>query len=379
MKKTITVLLSTFILLLFFPAPTSAVTESSSIRPLDLSKAIELALDLSPERELARIQVEKAKLTLRDAKSAKDKADEAEDLGYSMNTYTSDLNVELLVPKAEYGLAEAERYLDLVDDKIRYQVTRAYYNALKTKNNLDVARLAQTRGAELLKNACASFNSGIISKADYLATEAAVEPLNTAVRVAEDKYTLSLMQLSKEIGLEVDTAIELTTELPAPISETIDLQVDEAKALSNSLTLQKARDAFDIQTRAYDFTRRYYPPNVRLYRQVEYDYLKAKISLADAEEAMRIAVRRLYNQVRAAEQAISSAEKALVAAREAARLKELNLRAGVATHADVLEAYQQLSVAEANQAAALFDYHTAKLMYNNLRTGLDPQILGQAD
>jgi len=40
---------------------------------------------------------------------------------------------------------------------------------------------------------------------------------------------------------------------------------------------------------------------------------------------------------------------------------------------------QQLSVAEANQAAALFDYHTAKLMYNNLRTGLDPQILGQSD
>ncbi|MCL6449763.1 MAG: TolC family protein [Acetobacteraceae bacterium] len=363
--------------------------------PLSLDSAVALALDSSPRLKAAELALSQARTALKMAEAAADDAPEEPPEvpsipgvplpAVTVRDYIELARLKELGPRqARAAVAVAEAALHTAELGVRFEVEKAFYELIKAKGLLDVARLALQRGERQLDQARAFLEAGTVARTDLLAAEVAVAGLKANLVTADRLYRLAMMNLNRAMAYSLEAVWEPaegegeigglgvaapgegsgaegggTAASGAEAAEQPNLGSALALALQSRLELIQAREELECRRLDHDILSRYYASNVWERRQAAYAVQSAEASLREKELQVEFEVRSAWLSVDDARQRVALLNKAVEQAREGLRLAELRYAAGLATSLEVLSAQVSLSQAEAQVVQAACDLKVA--------------------
>lgn len=334
----------------------TAVAENG-VRSLTLEEAINLAMVNNDQVELNRLSVDKAKLKLEQDKYAAKKLDED-----FVTSFDAAYLKYILPVISQMNLTLAEAKARLSDDALKLEVEKAYYELLKKQADLQNATNALDRAKEQLRIAQASFKAGVLAKSEVIGAEVLVASKEAALLTAQNEYDKANMSLAKSLGLPLDTEIEPAGTFSfEPVK--IDLAKEIEKGLQNDVEVIGAREGLKVAEATLEQAKRFYTPNVFMYREAEYGLEEAKVTLRQKEKAVELKIRQAYLDLQSAEKAYQTLEKSLASARETYRVAKLKFEAGVATRLEMEKAADSLSEQEAGVQEMLYNYNLAAAQF----------------
>ncbi|UCC78932.1 MAG: TolC family protein [Candidatus Zixiibacteriota bacterium] len=281
------------------------------------------------------------------------------------------------------------------------EVKRGYYDLIKAKMLLDVARDAVRRGEERLRVVQSRYDLGSASMSDVL--KAKVQYGNDKLDLVSknNAYKLAQANLAFIMGIDVNKEFDADENLP---ERDIDITFEGAinEALSKNPEYRKSQ--FDLSAARYSKTMAYsrFLPSLSLglshYTTVDNyaDYLdfsiggasytlfatlnfnifnqatdyarlkSAKNSQKTAEENLKntqnsvaLEIKRSFLELERAKEAKKLAEESVAAAQEDLNLVKEKYNLGAATILEVLDAEVSFKEAQTNHVQALFDYNLA--------------------
>ncbi|MGI6551882.1 MAG: TolC family protein [Bacillota bacterium] len=335
-----------------------AVAGEKEVMRLSLEEAVQLALDRNPEMALNQEAIEKARVGLREARSAADKAKTALDF--------SAANMELLsaayiLPRqAEMNLTLAELGASYAEKGLRLSVEKSYYDVLRAEANLANKEAALERAREQLRLAQVSFQAGMVAKNDVTGAQVALVAAEVELASAQNELDLAMMEMAKALGVDLETRFELTDKFSFSPVEELDTESYIQELMETDLGVVAAREGLAVAEVYLEQVAKIYTPNVYAYRKAVHDVEKAKIQLEQAQTDLSFNVRQSYLNLRTAEKAYLLLEENVKFAEETARLASLRYQAGVATRLEMERAYDQLNETEAQRLSMLYNYNLAK-------------------
>lgn len=280
-----------------------------------------------------------------------------------------------------------------------FEVKKAYYGVLLSKEILKVSEDALSLAEKHLERTKKLVEAGIASRLDLLRAEVQVANLRPQVIRARNVAELTEEGLKTLLGLQPDDEIVLKEGFGYK-----PLEIDEEKLLSlalekrpeiNQIKIQRrmAREMLKLAWASYipnvavvgDFNWRadrfsfakgalenYYTLNLVLTlplfdgfsREAKLSQSKAELErieyiLKGAEQGISLDVKNAILSLKEAEESYESQKTNVTQAEEAVRVAELNYEEGLATYLDVLSAHMALTEAKMNLAQALYNYHVA--------------------
>jgi outer membrane protein TolC len=122
--------------------------------------------------------------------------------------------VFLVGMKAAKTFVEIEKSKkEITADEVEDQVTRAYYNALIAKENAAIIAQNIKKVEEILKTTTALYNSGVVEVIDVDRLKLSLANLKTQVSTLQKQYELTLYVLKYQMGYPIDEPINLTQTL----------------------------------------------------------------------------------------------------------------------------------------------------------------------
>lgn len=324
---------------------------------LTLDQALEVAIKNNYLVELNKLSVDKAKLKLEQDEYNAKKMDED-----NITSYQNAL-LKYVQPQAgKMALVIAEAQARLSDDSLKLEVEAGYYDLLKKQAGLYNAQNALDRAKEQLRIARESFKAGILAKNDVVAAEVLVASKEAAVFNAQNAYDKAKMRLADSLGLPLDAQVEPASKFSFwPVS--IDLAEEVEKGLQNDLEVIAAREAITVAETTYEQVKRFYTPNVFMYREAQYKLEEAKVNLKQKEQETELKIRQAYLDMQSAEKAYKTLEASLASAEETYRVAKLKFKAGVITRMEMEKAADNLSEQEAKVTEMLFNYNLAAAQF----------------
>lgn len=280
-------------------------------------------------------------------------------------------------------------------------VKGSYYDLLKTKMLLDVARDAVKRGEERLRVVQSKFDLGSASMSDVL--KAKVQYGNDKLDLVSktNAYNLAKANLAYLIGIDVNTDFDVDENLPErKIDVTFDAALDEA--LSDNPDYKKAdidlSGAKDLRQLAYvnflpslsvglqhgtsvdrlaDLTRfNRFDASSYVYASLSFNIFNGasdyatllaakknvdtyKRALKDTENKVALDVKQAFLDIDQSEEARKLADESVGAAQEDLNLVKEKYNLGAATILEVLDAEVSLKEAQTNRVQAIYDYNLA--------------------
>ncbi|NLY50229.1 MAG: TolC family protein, partial [Firmicutes bacterium] len=318
-KRFLTVLMLVIFVASVFPVQAAAA--EVEIIELTLEECLELAQENSPRLKLAAVSLDQAKLGLKEAKSGKRKLDEAKEeakeFGVSIRASSVDeaFLMDHSVWMAEEQLALAQASFDLAGEGVRLAVIMAYQDLLKAEADLAAARAAEAETAELQRVTKAQARVGMASPVQELQADTALAQARAGRLAAESNREAKRLGLLKELGLDLSTEVRLAP-LPVEVVE-FDLEQLVQDALGKSVEIRAVAFQQEIAARKFDITKRWYPEITYQYKGAEYEALTKELELTDMRIKVETGVRSSYNQLLAALEQLSPAERAVEQAEEA--------------------------------------------------------------
>lgn len=294
--------------------------------------------------------------------------------------------------QAELMKESADRDLAHAREKVVFDVTTAYANAVKAREHLDVVRRARETTAAHVALAEKYAAQGLIIDADVLSARVYLARMDEMMVVAESQADLA--QAALDFAMGVDQTIRHSLA-PLPPTPTIDKPLVEwaERGVNHRLDLEARRSELDagrleakavnpgfkpqiaVQGRYELFDDQIFGGNghsgsvmavakVNLFHggsdraEVEaakQDALSGEHSIAMFEMGVRLEVRSAFAQVKAAEKRHQTAAKAVAAAREALRVREKRFGQGLDKMIDLLDAETSARESELRELVARYD------------------------
>jgi len=309
------------------------------------------------------------------------------------------------------GLRMAVRGEDLaanqakvVKQQVLLQVRQSFYNALYTKQLIQVAREALNNVQRNLDQVQKQHDAGTASGFDLLRAQVQVANTKPELIAAQHRHEQSLTQLRTAIGLGKDIPIQVAGELdytPTPLENQSlqDLQNEALEArpeiqnmhlqrqiqnisvhtavagylpkvsLSSNLQFQAQQDNLDLTRQ--DFIRSISAgltlsiplftggTNYGQVQQAKIELRKLDDQEQQLENGIAAEVESAYYSLLDAKEKIDSQSQTIQQAHESLRLAELNYREGTATQLDILNAQLALQQAQTNYSQYLLQYNVA--------------------
>lgn len=336
-------------------------------RELPLAEAIELGIENDPTLEIARLELDQARVGREQADDAARDLDEDTIASLEMRQVK-----ELYPRRAEMGEKVARRALDATRDGIGVKVRQTYFSAVMAEQLLAARQEAVTLAEQQLNLARAGFRTGTRAKTDVLAAEAHLAGARADLSTARKNLETARMDLNRAVGLPLTAELTLTTALEEQPPAEVDIEQAVAAAMDHSPEVLAATEELAVAERGLEITGRYLTPNTYVYRQAHINARKAAVRLASARTGAELAVRKAHLDVLDAYERIAQQRQALALSEEAHRLADLRYRAGVATNSEALEAQVRLSAVRASLTGAIFAYNMARLGFESLVGGKLP-------
>lgn len=300
------------------------------------------------------------------------------------------------------ALASSRWQEALVADAVAFAAEQAYYDALLTAEQVDIAVRAHELAEEARRVAQAALDQGTGSRFDLLRAQVELANREAPVVQARNQYHLAVLQLLRVCGLDHGESVELTDALanvPAPR----DLDVLLADMIADSPELKALEHQVKAATMAVSLARAGRGPLVQLQGQYAiqgqwdddlfpgdnetagsataalavsmpvFDGFAAKAEIGGSRADLRMAELELERITRDRELGVRQARTGLVNARlslegrreavtlaeEAYRLAQVRLDNGLATPLERLDAETALTDARVQLAEALYNCNLA--------------------
>lgn len=280
-----------------------------------------------------------------------------------------------------------------------FEVKRAYYGVLLSKEILKVSEDALSLAEKNLDRTKKLLEAGVASRLDLLRSEVQVANLKPQVIKARNAVELAESGLKTLLGLKPDDEVVLKEKLSY-----MNVEIEPEKLLSiafekrpelNQLRIQRkmAKEMLKLAWASYipnlalagDFNWRadrfsfskgalenYYTVNIVLTlpifdgfsREAKISQSKAELERIDyilkgVEQSISLDVKSAILSLKEAEESYESQKTNVGQAEETVRVAELNYEEGLATYLDVLSAHMALTEAKMNLAQALYNYNVA--------------------
>ncbi len=345
--------------------------------PLSLDEAVRLAVDSSPEMELARLRLAQADLAF-------DQADNIAGSIKEKDATTWDLRLarEYNPVAARNALEYAEKDLLLVERRVRLSVSGAYYEALKAESMLSAARAGRERAEKHLERARLLYEAGKVARVDVLAAETGVAAARTGVVSADKAVRMAHMALNRAIGLapgdrrslssrgpDTDDSASRTSLRSTVTSDAVDIGGLVAAALPERLDVSTASVAAE-QARLYlEMASGFYTANVWTVRQAAISVQSADIALKQAKSRAELEIRLSHLSLLGAAERYDMTAGTVENAAEGVRISGIRHDAGAGTAFECVAAEAVYRQAQAEHIQAGYDFSLAVARFDFIREG----------
>ena len=277
---------------------------------------------------------------------------------------------KIRIARAQKELNQIE--LKVVENHLRFEVRKAYINALKLKAIIKVLEKQVKRLEEHYKNVKALYDEGYVALKDLLETKVRLYEVKNKLSQAEANYRKSLDFLSFLVRRGI-TDVEEPQDFPLPRSRNF-LQNPELKALKKAIELSQLH--INAVTASFyplvDFTILYqrtndapFLPKDRYYvslnlkwnifnggkkgfelRKAYRDVEIARLEYLKKKELLKTKLKGILRDIKTLQEEIKTAELRLREALEHYRLAVEKYKNGLGTNAEVLDAEAYLTSAE---------------------------------
>lgn len=301
--------------------------------------------------------------------------------------------------QAKLNLNMTEEMDTQVRQDLIFEVKKAYYGVLLSKEILKVSQDALSLAEKNLDRTKKLLEAGVASRLDLLRAEVQVANLKPQVIRAKNAVELAESGLKTLLGLKPDDEVVLKENLSY-----IYVKIEPEKLLSialekrpelNQLRIQRKMAGeilklawasyipnivlageFNWRADRFSFSKgaleNYYTVNLVLTlplfdgfsREAKISQSKAELERIDyilkgVEQSISLDVKSAILSFKEAEESYESQKTNVGQAEEAVRVAELNYEEGLATYLDVLSAHMALTEAKMNLAHALYNYNVA--------------------
>jgi len=347
---------SILFLVMLFMLPLIVFAEETNNHPLPLSEAVKIALENGIEMKKAQFELQQSELNYKKTKA--------------------DL---LLAPSAlselsnETALLVAQRNYEITRSSQIQIVEEAYYNILKLQRSLVLAQENINRSQKQLENVKAKYSLGMVAQIDVISAEYELSNAQSNLINAESNLQIAKMNLNQLLGRDLNTPVELASELVFNPSS-IDLKQSIEYALENRLEIKKAEDEVVLKTKEVQVNTNDYTPVLN--QQLSQVGLQiSTINLEDIKNSIQIELKQNYESLKTAERAVPLQDKSLSRANEYLKIAEARYDAGVITSIELIDARNDAFQAENAYLQSVFDYNVAKSkFYNSLGMSLEERM-----
>jgi len=342
------------------------VRAGDGVKDLSLSEAVEMALAASPQTELNRIALERAKLNKDQAKDQKKTIEYMEDMDLpGAGTYEAALGKTVGLTAAEIGYNMQVRLAELQENGIKIEAEKAYYDLQQALDDLKLKQEALDRAARQFELAEASLKAGFIAPADRQGARLAANQAQMAYNSARRQAELKRIELNQIVGLPLDQELNLTTTVKFEPSA-IDLTAELEEAYANDLQYVGALQQEFLTNLAFEEAKSFYTPNVTAYKKARWDYEEAVANREKAKNQLEINVRTAYNNLMEIEANYSLLQETVELYQEQVRVAELKFKTGMITQTELRQVTAELEnyQTQLNTVTHLHNLLLAQFRYN---------------
>ncbi len=291
---------------------------------------------------------------------------------------------------------KSEEDLKNSQNKITFQVKKAFYVVLLAEKNLEVTEAALDQSKRHLAVVENLFEAGVVSKFDLLRTRVEVANLNPDLIQVRNNLRLSLENLANLLSLP-SASLKLEGELSfGPLKVTLEEALD--RALEERSDLKSVQLQKEILEVAVKLTEAQNKPNLALVGNYQYrnpsggedewggewnlnlvlsmplfdgwanraqvaqrrsQVRQIELSLQGFEDGIDLEVKKAFWEVEASEERIYAQEKNIEHAEEALSIAEVRYKSGAITNLEVLDAQLALTRVRLGYFKALYDHNVA--------------------
>lgn len=327
----------------------SGTLVGAELKDLDLSQAINLALENNLSLKIAHLDLENAQIDYE-----KTKAD---------NLLIGSRYIEL---QGDLGLLQAKDNYNNIRNQVIIDVVQKYIQLSQVKKNIMVTGKEVELERKLLEEVKAQVQSGHKGSLDLLQQENKYHNAVFNLEKANDDYYQSFKEFKLELGLTNQSEEELNlTEMDYPKIWEISEEEAIKMAIKNSFTLEFSKR--QIELNEVDLER----AEVAASPKLDLQKLKNNVELANLnyDKTQKELNNSISKQFYAYKQSISNldlSQQNLNQAQENNSIIIEQVKAGLKTKSDLLSAEISLLQAEHNLKSAILNYYMTKLTLQQL-------------
>jgi outer membrane protein TolC len=298
----------------------------------------------------------------------------------------------------------SQQSLQKTSEQTMYDVSAAYYKATIIKKQLENLKLILETSAQTLKSTELRFSNGLAKKIDVDKIRVSYNSTNTNVQQTELSYKQALNNLKFAMGMQVDNAIELPSELPDSTSYTMRTD-DNINPVENRIDYQIRKTNIELYEADKQNNLAAYQPTLSMFYNFgvqamrnEFNFFdsqhwfnssavgvelkipifsgfkrlskveQSKISIAKAEEnlklteqSIKVELSNYYIQYRNAIDNIQTEKENLALAEDVYKNTQMEFTHGAGSSLDVMQTESSLRETQNNYYSKLLTLYIAKL------------------
>ncbi len=320
-----------------------SVSEEQTV--FSLQDAIEFALGGSSDMASAEIDYMEAQMALRQTEA---------------NQLISGSRLEM--QQAQLAFRKAVNAYTSAQQDVAQAVEQAYYSVLKAEAGLASASDAKERADQQYRIVKNKFDSGIASELDVIEAENNLAARKADLAQAQSDMEISYMRFNRVLGSELLDPVAVVEKDSTYAEVTLTLEEALEYALANRFELVAGREEVSLRQEEVRLKDNDYTPTMEK-EKAKYALKRAQLNLANLEVEVQLAVRENYSTLNRAQAQIGLLQGNVELARRRLEIAEVRYQAGLSTTVDLIAAQNALSDAEAQAAAAVYDYNLAKASF----------------
>jgi len=264
--------------------------------------------------------------------------------------------------RAASARKDAARALVAKEQSLILDVDKAYYDLVTAQERMEIMRRSEEQTRESLRIVCLKSEAGLASKMDVMSAEIALERAVAETISAENQLELAQLALKQTLGIDLGVSV-VAVDSARPIAGEVDYEAAVVRSLASRPEIVKAREALEIAQLEVGFADNEYTPELTK-RQLNNALEQARLAAAEAEQGVRVEVRRMYLSLEESRRAISIASASAKQAEENYRIAKLRYEHGMEIANSLLGAQLSLTQAKLAELQAVMNYNINRLRFD---------------
>ena len=324
-------------------------TQPTEAKEIDLSQAVNLALENNLNLKIANLDLENAQIDYEKTKAN--------------NLLTESRYIEL---QGDLGLLQAKDNYTQNRNQVIIDVVQKYLQSNQAKRDIIVKDKEAELEKKLLEEVNAQVKSGHKGRLDLLGQENKYNNAIFNLEKAKDDYNQSFRELKLKLGLNNQDGEEYNiTEVDYP--QVWEMGEEEAlkKAIENSFTLELRRKQIELAKIDLERAEVAASPELDL-QELKNDIELANLNYDKTQKELNNSIRKQFYVYKQAIDSLDLNQQNLNQERENHGIISEQVKAGLKTESDLWSAEISLLQAEYNLNSAILDYYMNKLTMQKL-------------